>query len=459
MLLNVFKPQDVREYYSVRTGETKIGEEIKTLPNGVFCAKSLNEARQAGARFALFGIPEDIGPRANCGRGGAADGWKAFLKYFLNQQSNCFLSGRDILLVGSIDCQDLQEASFKVPEREEKLTYLRALCARLDERVFPIAAALTAYGYIPVVIGGGHNNAYPLIKGTALGLSLATLPVNVLEDHPLIKLAFGNSEFCLGESLANRPLQENGTAVSRLASALDDLAAGSSEGISISDSICDEEISLAEAVRRHLQLNGSSANEQAPSGPVDDCGWQFAPISVVNCDPHGDFRALEGRHSGNPFSYAKLGRYLENYCLVNYQESFNSANMLAYMRAQGVRAFSYESVYIRREFSFSDTLDFVIRLMLSSGRPAGIELDADAVAGMPSSASSPCGITLEDAGYYLHSMASSLPVVYAHFPEAAPSLAPDGERIAGKGLAMLVSTFIKALTMPQMSQPSSAGTV
>lgn len=27
-------------------------------------------------------------------------------------------------------------------------------------------------------------------------------------------------------------------------------------------------------------------------------------IAVVNCDPHADFRKTEGRHSGNPFSYA-----------------------------------------------------------------------------------------------------------------------------------------------------------
>ena len=29
------------------------------------------------------------------------------------------------------------------------------------------------------------------------------------------------------------------------------------------------------------------------------------PVAAVNCDPHADFRRAEGRHSGNPFRYAK----------------------------------------------------------------------------------------------------------------------------------------------------------
>ena len=31
-------------------------------------------------------------------------------------------------------------------------------------------------------------------------------------------------------------------------------------------------------------------------------------LSCINCDAHADVRAQEGRHSGNPFSYAKEDR-------------------------------------------------------------------------------------------------------------------------------------------------------
>ncbi|MGM9998869.1 MAG: arginase family protein [Candidatus Bruticola sp.] len=445
MFLQVMKAQELAEFYTKRWNETKLGETIKTLPNGKLCASSLIEARQAGARYAILGIPEDIGPRANGGRSGCSGAWKAFLKYFLNQQSNCFLTGEDLLLAGSICCDDLLQDADHVPENEDEQNYWRALCSRLDERVYPVIAALTAYGYIPIIIGGGHNNAYPIIKGTAYGLSLSSLQGISLEEHPLIKLACGQGDNQLGESLAKRPLKSE-EAASKLAMALENLASGTVDRkqVSISDSICAEEISLAEAVRLHLQQSAGRIGPSEPDlGPLDDGGQHFIPISVVNCDPHGDFRALEGRHSGNPFSYAKLARYLNNYCLVNYHEGYNSANMLAYMRAQGVRAFSYESVFVRHEFSYADTLNFVIQLMSSSKDHIGLELDLDSIANMPSSAVSPYGISLGEAAFYTHAISASLPVIYAHFPEGAPCLAIGGDRTVGKGLALLVSSFIK----------------
>ncbi|MGM9991838.1 MAG: arginase family protein [Candidatus Bruticola sp.] len=445
MFLQVMKAQNLSEFYTKRWNETKLGEVVKTLPGAKLCASSLIEARQAGARYAILGIPEDIGPRANGGRSGCTGAWKAFLKYFLSQQSNCFLTGEELLIVGSIDCEDLLHEADCIPENEDEQNYWRAICSRLDERVYPVIAALVAYGYAPIVIGGGHNNAYPIIKGVAYGLSLSSLQGISLEDHPLIKLACGQENSPLGESLANRPLKSE-EAASKLALALDGLASGAigDKQFSISDSICAEEISLAEAVRRHLQQSAeTSTGPELNLGPLDDGGQHFIPISVVNCDPHGDFRALEGRHSGNAFSYAKLARYLNNYCLVNYHESYNSANMLSYMRAQGVRAFSYESVFVRHEFSYAETLDFVVQLMGSSKDHIGLELDLDAIANMPSSAASPYGISLSEAAFYTHAISAALPVIYAHFPEGAPCLAIGGDRIVGKGLALLVSTFVK----------------
>ena len=364
MLLQVIKPHNLGDYYSGRWNETKLGEVIKTLPGGKFTAASLTEAHKVGARYAILGIPEDIGPRANGGRAGASEAWPAFLKYFLSEQSNSFLSGENILLVGNIVCEDLQKDSHKIPDSTDEQNYLRALCSRLDERVFPVVAALVAYGYMPIVIGGGHNNAYPIIKGVAYGLSLASLSGLMLEEHPLMQLAFGNNDSAVGESLEKRPLVTKTTARD-LALALSDITIGAAknEEVSINDIVCDEEISLAEAVRRHLQKSGDSAQISEGTGTLDIGGQPYLPISVVNCDSHADFRALEGRHSGNPFSYAKLAHYLNNYYLVNYQENSNSATMLSYMRALGIRAFSYESIFVRREFTYADTLSFVVQLL------------------------------------------------------------------------------------------------
>ena len=443
MYLDILRPQGLLEYYATRWNETKLGETVKTLPGGLFNAQTLLEARQAGARYALVGVPEDIGPRANGGRAGCAAAWPAFLKYFLSQQSNCFLEGDNLLLVGSLHCEDLQEAALNVPPGREPLEYWRQLCAVLDERLFPIVAALVAYGFLPIVIGGGHNNAFPLIKGVAMGLSLSSLRGPLLEDHPLMQLAFGRGNSLLGEvpSSNQKPAPE---VADHLAQALGKIASGEEKkSKAFTESICPEEMSLAEAVRRHLQEEGVSQEKVQALGPTDDGGQHFLPLAVVNCDPHGDFRALEGRHSGNPFSYAKMGRYLDTYCLLGYHENANSANMLAYMRAQGVRAFSYESIWVRREFSLEETLRFIIQLLHQAQYPVGVELDADALAQMPSSARTPCGLSLEEGAYYLYSVASALPIAYAHLPEAAPSLGEDGERYVGRGLTLLVNSILK----------------
>jgi len=53
---------------------------------------------------------------------------------------------------------------------EEKTEAYRHAVNTIDEEVEKLVKAITASGKTPIVIGGGHNNAYPLIKGSAKGL-------------------------------------------------------------------------------------------------------------------------------------------------------------------------------------------------------------------------------------------------------------------------------------------------
>ena len=46
----------------------------------------------------------------------------------------------------------------------------RYACDVIDVEVETLVKIISYAGKVPVVIGGGHNNAYPLIKGTAKGL-------------------------------------------------------------------------------------------------------------------------------------------------------------------------------------------------------------------------------------------------------------------------------------------------
>ncbi|MGY6561297.1 MAG: formimidoylglutamase [Luteibaculaceae bacterium] len=158
-------------YITQRTGETKIGEEL-SVPENLTELKQLINKEQF--QFAILGIPEDIGPRANGGKGGADKAFDYFLKAFTNMQSNRFLSGKKIVLLGQVHTQDLQEkANLVNPKSDDYLAQLRQLVEELDQRVYPIVEFLTEHQIVPILIGGGHNNAYPALKGAALGLHKA----------------------------------------------------------------------------------------------------------------------------------------------------------------------------------------------------------------------------------------------------------------------------------------------
>jgi formiminoglutamase len=130
--------------------------------------------QESTARFALFGIPEDIGVKANEGIGGADTGWFPFLTSFLNTQSNDFLQGDEILLLGHFDFTNVESViEENAHGHEEKIDAYRHAVHAIDEEVETLAKLVTSYGKIPIAIGGGHNNAYPLIKGTAKGLHKA----------------------------------------------------------------------------------------------------------------------------------------------------------------------------------------------------------------------------------------------------------------------------------------------
>jgi formiminoglutamase len=179
MNLKHFKPyqkQQIQNLTKQRKFETKMGEVIQTLSNGTALPEALE---QLSARFIIIGIPEDIGVLANEGKPGTSSCWDQFLQYFLNIQSNDFLEGDDVAVLGSFDFSDLQQLIDKnAHDTAEKLEAYRHAVNTIDEEVELLVKAIVAHDKIPVVIGGGHNNAYPIIKGTAKGLNkLQYIPI------------------------------------------------------------------------------------------------------------------------------------------------------------------------------------------------------------------------------------------------------------------------------------------
>lgn len=145
----------IREIVKTRTGETRIGEVISLTTN-------------ENPRYEIIGIPESVGVRANYGIGGTETAWPAFLKAFLNMQSNRFLSGGNLFLSGYFQFPDLLHAT---------TDELREQVALIDREVSQKIYEAVSGGRIPIVIGGGHNNAYGNLKGASQALGM---PVSVI---------------------------------------------------------------------------------------------------------------------------------------------------------------------------------------------------------------------------------------------------------------------------------------
>jgi formiminoglutamase len=179
--LKLYTPEDIRTFINKREGETKLGEMIQ-LSDGKDLEHSLS---QSAARFVILGLPEDIGVRANNGIVGTHTAWPGFLKSFLNIQHNHALSGADFLLLGHLDFTDWMDSCLAAD-----LQQLRDYTARIDDQVYPVIKAIVSHGKMPIVIGGGHNNAYPLLKGTSIALNKPVNAVN-LDAHADFRMVEG----------------------------------------------------------------------------------------------------------------------------------------------------------------------------------------------------------------------------------------------------------------------------
>jgi formiminoglutamase len=166
--LKIYTKQDVLSLTNIRKFETKLGERVLVAANAAAIAESLEKTP---AEYILVGVPEDIGVKGDGGIGGADTAWVPFLQSFLNIQSNDFLMGESILLLGHFDFSELPPLiEANAHGAEEKLEAYRHAVNTIDDEVESLLKLITAHGKIPIVIGGGHNNSYPLIKGAAKGL-------------------------------------------------------------------------------------------------------------------------------------------------------------------------------------------------------------------------------------------------------------------------------------------------
>ncbi len=169
--VKIYSEKHLSQYLSRRKGETKLGEKVGFLG-------ASQELSESTAEFVIFGIPEDIGVRANHGKPGTSNAWQAFLSAFLNVQQNRFLDCGKILLLGEIDTSEEMQKAANIDESDPN--YYQKLgdhTEKVDEKVSAVVKKIIAAGKIPLIIGGGHNNAYGNLKGASEAFER---PVNAL---------------------------------------------------------------------------------------------------------------------------------------------------------------------------------------------------------------------------------------------------------------------------------------
>ena len=163
-----YSKEDILSLTKTRRFETRLGERIQYIKAETEWPQVLQEST---AKYVLLGIPEDIGVKANEGIGGTDTAWLPFLSSFLNMKSNDFLTGENMLMLGHFDFGDIK---FLIENNaynaEEKIDAYRHAIQIIDEEVENMLKQIASCKKIPIVIGGGHNNSYPIIKGVAKGL-------------------------------------------------------------------------------------------------------------------------------------------------------------------------------------------------------------------------------------------------------------------------------------------------
>ncbi len=165
--LKIYSKAEILSLTKIRRFETKLGERMQVIKDNDDITKSIAEST---AKYVLFGVPEDLGAKGNLGIGGTDTLWIPFLQSFLNIQSNDFFDGGEILLIGHFDFGDIQYLiDTTAKTNDEKIEAYRHAVNAVDNEVEQLSKIITETKKIPLVIGGGHNNSYPLIKGAAKG--------------------------------------------------------------------------------------------------------------------------------------------------------------------------------------------------------------------------------------------------------------------------------------------------
>ncbi|WP_298553964.1 formimidoylglutamase [uncultured Algibacter sp.] len=173
--LVLFNKNKYNKILNKRSGESKFGQHVQILTS---ISNIYEQLESLDVTHVILGLPEDVGVFANHGKTGTSKAWDATLKVLLNIQSNEFTKASKVLILGHLDFEDEQLAISKLnPSRKKDVLKAREIVAAIDAHVTHIVHQIVLTGKKPILVGGGHNNAYGNIKGASLALGK---PINVV---------------------------------------------------------------------------------------------------------------------------------------------------------------------------------------------------------------------------------------------------------------------------------------
>jgi len=173
--LILFDNIQLKKILNKRSGESKFGEHVQTLTS---VSNIYEQLKNLDVDYVVLGLPEDVGVFANFGKSGASNAWEVAIKFLLNTQSNQFIDSNKVLVLGHLDFRDEQEIVSNLDQsKKNDIQKARKIVSQIDEHVTNSIYQIIKSGKKPIIIGGGHNNAYGNIKGTSLALNT---PINAI---------------------------------------------------------------------------------------------------------------------------------------------------------------------------------------------------------------------------------------------------------------------------------------
>lgn len=325
----------IENLLSKRPLESKFGEHVKVLSTTTNIYEDLN---RLDVKYIILGLPEDVGVFANYGKIGTCRAWDATIKILLNTQDNDFNLAKNTAILGHLDFSNkLKKLSKWQQDNSKHIDKARKLVEDIDKTVSNAVYTIIKTGKIPILIGGGHNNAYGNIKGTSLAL-----------NHK---------------------------------------------------------------------------------------------INAVNLDAHSDFRALEGRHSGNGFSYAFKEGFLNHYFAFGLHENYNSKTIFNTLNQNKKLEYNtFESLEVRKNLKFKTEMKRAKEHVTKT--KFGIEIDCDSIQNISSSAQTPSGFSTTKVRQFVNYFGKQKHVAYLHICEALPTKKQSD--LIGKLISYLITDFIKA---------------